>query len=464
MINRFFAHSFIFFAVIFGASQGTAQESCNIDYEVRVDLRKPEFGAYNIYDTIYGRWDQDEIFKAVVPIEGGQTLMAVGEVYQRDKSQPKSKAMAGAHDLLLVQTGRNGRVLLDQIHHVEGLGAVVDALPHERGFAVFANQRNEAGRAVVWMGVFDPRGFMLDQQQVADSDAGLEVFNVVRDSSDGTYLLAASSLGGVSVTKASAVLYRIDQAGKVISRAAFVMGAENRISGIVPLEKGGAMAVGYSYDAAGRKNGWVARLNKKFGLVWQQVYPRGAAAELASGRVMPGGQALAVTGAAVPISEGRKAGWVMAVSTDNGAVIWQRFFSGALNFSGRDLLVSPDGVVSAILDGDAAQGSDEIPHIRLVTIRPRGAIFSAEAFYNGAAVDAFRLASGPKGERILVGTTLVPHQIGKPGSLEKSKDGLVNPEAGADLSMSQQGWMLVAPSAEGYKDPCAPLRAERSQN
>lgn len=427
MINRFFLIIAIFSVFCIGPAGARAQD-CRVEYEAIINLHKPEYGAYNLWDTVYGEWSGDEVFRDGLAGPDGRRLTVIGE--RRGNADT---------ELLFVQIGRNGRVFLNQAHRISGLEEVVSISPHQRGFAVFANRKNDQRRDVIWMGVFDLQGFLLAQSHVSDRKSGLDVYDVKASQDGKSYLLAASAKADASGFPASAVLYRVDVEGKVLSEKAFITGAENRISGLELLDDGGVVATGFSYVASGRRAGWIVRLDEKAGIVWQRVYPRGAAAELTAGALIPG-NLLAVAGMAAPLNGGRKAGWVMTVDADNGEVGWQRFFSGDLDFYGRALQISSDGMISAILDGDAVSEKDEASHIRLVTLSPRGEIFSADAFYNGEAVDAFGFVSGVKSERIITGSSLVTRQADKKEERDKS---------------SHQGWVLAVPSADPYKDVCA---------
>ncbi len=448
MINRFFAIVAVFSALS-AASSGARAQECRIEYEARVNLRKPEYGAYSLWDTVYGSPGGLEIFRDGLYGEDGQRLSVVGEAHRE-----------GVHDLLFVQIGQNGRVLLEQAHRIAGLEEVVRILPHARGFAVFANEKDETGRFVVWMGIFDRRGFLLGQTRIAEAAAGMRVTDVEPSASGDAYFMAASVSAESGGGAPSAALYRLDTAGNILSQNAFVTGGENRISGLELLDDGGVLATGFSSGPDGRKNGWIIRLDKEAGIVWQQVYPRGAGAELIAGKLTQG-DLLAVAGTASSLGEKRKAGWVMTVDADNGVVGWQRFVSGEMDFYGQDLQVSADGVISVILKGVSAgpEGKDQ-PHVRIATFSPRGEMFSADAFYNGEASEALRFVSGAQGARVMAGSTLIPHrqaeQPGQTGEAPEKKDGAEKAEI-----RSYQGWVLAVPSVGPYKDPCARLRPER---
>lgn len=452
MINRFFAILIALSAL--SAVPGAARaQVCRVEYEAHITLRKPEYGSYSLWSAAYGEPGEAEVLRDGIFGEGDDRLSAVGE-----------RGGGDSRELLFVQAGLNGRILLQQAHPLQGLEDVVRILPHQRGFAVFANRKDKAGRRAGWMGIFDRRGFLLGQSPVGDDLAGAQITAAApAPSAGGAYFVAVSAEGaaaspgsgpgGGGATPPSAALLRLGPGGSVLSRNAFVTGGENRILGLDALDDGGVLATGFSHGADGRKNGWIMRLDEKAGIIWQQVYPRGAGAELSAGSPMPGGLfAVAGTATSIPAFPGvkRRAGWVMTVDADGGAVGWQRFFSGAAgtDFYGRDLRVSPDGVISALLGGVAPAGAENRPHVRIAALSGRGELFSAPAFYNGESAAAFRFASGAgaDGGRVLTGSTLIV----RPPPPREGKDAAQAPEI-----RDHQGWMLAVPPAAPYKDPCA---------
>jgi hypothetical protein len=443
MINRYLS----FFAIFLGiaaTSPAAFAQNCNVNYEEMAKLITTEVGAYNLWDTIQGEIDRDEVYKTGLVIESGDLVVA-GRALLKD---------ADNNQLVIARIGRNGRVLWEEFHAVAGLEDVIRIEQHEKGFIVVGDQKTEKGRDAIWIGFFNPLGSLLGQKQITNSKAALHVYDMVPAKDGKSYLLAATLKLDSLEQPSSAVLYQIDASGKVFQDKAFINGMENRIQGLDMLDDGGVVATGYSYGEDGRKNGWIMHLNPDFGIDWQQLYPRGAGAALVAGHSMLNNM-IAVVGTAAPAKKGGlRAGWVMVVSEDSGTVGWQRFFTSEQHYTGRDLNVTEDGIISVMLDGDKAGETIEPEHIRLLTLNPRGSMFSSEPYINGQAVDGYQMILGPNLERIVIGRTLVERTAGP----SKAKEPKAEPKAAAKQKVetvkTQEGWIVAAPSTEPYKDPC----------
>jgi len=452
MINRFLHFSLVF-SLVFLPLAARSADKCAVQYEMRMDLKDPDGGSYNLWDTVYGDSQKEQVFKSGFPAVLPMAQMVVaGEEYVQDRDEK---------DLLFGQIGKNGRVIMTAIRPLEGLQNLVKILPYGDKMLVFANVRRQEGpdgkaHNGIWLGHFDMKGNMISEKEVSDPKADLVLFDVIPSRVAGEYLLAATIKKKSLQQPISAILYRMKADGSLLSDHAFVTGTENRIMGLDVLAGNGYIATGFSYGEDGRKNGWIARLNNDLGIVWQNVYPRGMGAELVAGQSMLN-NTIAVVGHSAPAGDGALAGWVMVVDADSGTVGWQRFFSGSLHFMGRDIAVSEDGLISVLLDGDVpsgakdSEGKDLISHIRLLTLTPQGGLFSSDAFTNGAGVDAFHIMTGLAGERLVLGSSKILYKIEKPVVPEKGS----KPEQDVvDMVPSHDGWIVAFPLSEPYKDPC----------
>lgn len=411
-------------------------QTCNVNYEEVMKLLTNDAGNYSIWDTVQGEVGVDETYKAGVVIEGGDVVVA-GErlVHGAPKKQ-----------LVIARLGRNGRVLWETFHDVAGLESTMRILPHEKGFLIVADQKLEKNRDAIWIGILNPLGNMIDQKQIVDQKASLHIYDAVRSVSNKSYLLATTSAPDSLDRPAATILYKIDNAGKVIGNNGFMTGMENKLQGLDLMADGGVIGTGYSFTEDGRKNGWILRLNQEFNIMWQQVYPRGAGATLSAAQGMLN-NTIAVVGTAAPAKKGGlRAGWIMVVDADSGVVGWQRYVQSDQHYSGRDLMVSKDGLISVMLDGDKGPETQEPEHIRLLTLNPRGAMLASEIYMNAETVDGYQLLEGPNLERIVIGRTQVAHQIEK-------KDAKADEEK-FTVERSKEGWVVAAPSVEPYKDPC----------
>lgn len=434
----------LIFLLLSGFAGARAQaQNCNIEYEAIVKLHAPRVGAYNVWDSVYGEIPTHERFKSALVLDTG-TVLAAGE--RIDPADGDRK------DILLVEIGRNGRVLWAQHHAVSGLADVVKVAAHDKGVMVLANIKPEKGRRFIWFGIFDLKGNFLSSKVVKDPANHLKAHDFEFSASGEAYVVAAAAEPVKGDAPGWSVLYRVNKSGAVIADHAFVIGSENVMYDLYPMDDGGYVASGVINNAAGRKTGWVMRLAEDLRMMWQKSYPRGAGAELARAHSMLAGT-LVVTGTALPLVEGNRAAWAMVVNGNSGDVIWQRYFSGSLHFDGRDVMVSEDGLISVLIDGDTPDGADEVEHVRLLTLNPRGVVFSSDAFFNGAAVNAYALIPSKGAERLIVGDTRIAHKVEYPGGAEAQ-----GPHMPDQIVQSLEGWMLAATGVDPYPDPCRTVK------
>lgn len=434
-------------------------QGCEVQYQALVNLRSPFVGSYNVWDTVHGEIETDEAFKDGFTLEGSNNLYVVGT--RIDKSKPDIK------NILIVEVGRNGRVFWEEVHEVKGLSEIVRVIPHPKGAMVLANiDLGEKRRKHAWLGVFDKRGALLSSKTLKDGNADLTAHDITPAGNGKSFVVAAFSQKEGSGQPGWSTVYRVNASGAVISYQAFVIGAQNAIYDLQTLKNGEFMATGYIHDAGGRKTGWIMRLADNLRMVWQRSYPRGAAAELVAGQQTIDNIFVAA-GTALPIGDGNRATWVMTIDENSGDIGWQRYYSGELHFDGRDILTNDDGMISVLMDGQTPKGSDVAEHVRLLTMNPRGVLFVSDEFFNGKGVDAHNLTSTPTGERLIIGDTVLEHQIenvetGEFGpEMPKQDEGRVDEgeaveEDGPVLEKSLQGWVVAFTGVDEYEDPCKP--------
>lgn len=429
------------FAVLMMASPAWSQ-SCGYNKEAIVNLRKPIAGSYNVWDTIHGDLEHTERFYDALPLEGGATVLMVGD---REGAEDVQKSP------FMIAVGRNGRVVWEKAIEIPGYKTLVKMEEHPRGLLLMANIHEGAkdqGRDRIWIGAFNVEGERLWQTTLKGA-AGMHVYghDVEHDAESKSFVIAMTR---ATVQEGSAplttMLYRINESGRTMNSRAFAIGADNTIEDIEIMDDNSIIGAGFANNAVGRRDGWMMRVTPDFILNWQAPYARGAAAELTGVALLGKKQEYAVAvGTALPKDEGLRAGWVMAVESAGGDVAWQRYFSGDLHFEGRDVITNEEGLTSAILDGETPDDSDEIEHIRLLTFNPRGDLFTSDEFFNGEGVDAVRLIQTPRKDRLILGSTRVVERIG-----------LVQDGDDAETKVTVDAWAVAAPRPEHYEDPCIP--------
>lgn len=424
-------------AVLGTVSPAWAQ-NCTFSKEAIVNLREPVAGSYNVWDTIHGDLEHTERFFDALPLEGGATVLMAGD---REGGEEEVKSA------FLIAAGRNGRVLWEKPLEIKGYKQLIKMEPHPRGLLIMANV-NDGKRDKIWIGAFNVEGERLWQTSLqAQGGMHLYAHDIEHDADKKSFVISMSRAGkDGSGEPLTTMLYRINEGGRTINSRAFAIGADNTIEDIEIMKDGSVIGAGYANNAAGRRDGWIIRVTSDFILSWQEPYARGAASELEAITMLGKDQEYAAAvGTALPRAEGNRAGWVMTVESAGGDVAWQRYFSGGLHFDGRDIMTNEDNLLSAILDGETPEDGDELEHIRLLTINPRGDLFASDEFYNGDGVDAVRLMETDTKNRLIVGSTRTRERVG-----------LVQDGDDAESKVTVDAWAVSAPRADKYEDPCVP--------
>lgn len=436
MIAHRFLLAFIFVLCFMQPLQVRAQ-NCDVQQESIIKLRAPSFGAHSIWDAIHGEIETGERFKTALVIGEVNTVFVAGERVLSELDERKV--------LIFSEIGRNGRVLWEKQHDVSGLVDVKAMVKHPEGVMVMANIQpaSKGGRPYIWIGIANIQGELLSQTSVKGGKAHLIGHDLVKAQRGKSYVLSAFSEVQDSGQAGSTVLYRLNSKGVVLSDQAFVIGSENALLDLHVMENGDYIGAGYVYDAYGRKAGWIMRMNNDLRMIWQQSYSRGAGAELVAGYPMLSGT-YALTGTVLPAREGHRGGWLMVVEAGGGAIAWQRYFTEGLHLEGRDVITRDDGIISVLLDGQKPEETEMKEHVRLLTLNPRGVLFSSDAYFNAEAVDAYQILPGAQLERLIIGSTEVMYQI------EKDKEEDAEPM----LERSLEAWIIAAEGADVYDDPC----------
>ncbi len=474
MFNKVKSIIFNFFLFLFltGIFSPANAQDCKTYGDAIVNLRPAALGSYNVWDSVYGEAQDDERFVDALVLESGYVL-AVGERVNKD----------GEKSLIWVEVGRNGRTLWSAEQNIPDLVNITRVLPHEKGAIVLANITPKNKPAHIWIGVFNKSGVLQSTSSIKGGANALTGYDIESSKSGKSYVVAAYAENKKSGQPGWSMLYRINLKGGVMSDQAFVIGSQNAMHDLQRMENGEFIAAGYMNDAGGRKTGWVMRLREDLGMMWQQQYTRGAGAEFH--KITPlAPDGLVLTGTAAGTGGANHAAWLAVIEENSGNLSWQRYFTSKISgYSGRDVMVNADRVISVIINGKAIkdplesmpkpdekpnekmaepiqpQSADMIEHIRLITLDPRGKTLDVQELFNGLQADAKRLILGQNQERIIIGETKVSSDVyseveAKPvANAEVS----IKPQVKSEKIQNLQGWALAATSAEPYKDPCVTI-------
>lgn len=441
MMDKFFPVFLIFFAAFPAWAQSPLQ-NCALRPELIFEMGEAEYGAYNVWDAVYGEMNTDEGFSSGVVVESGN-VVAAGE-----------KASFGKEGkvLQLVEFDQRGRVVWEAEHAVEGLFGIKKMLSVPGGFAVMGTVKDKKSRSSVWLGFFDRGGKILDRKKIEVNGNSLLPDDVILQTDGKGFLLSAAE-GDEKKEIFHAVLYHLDMKGRVKDRQSYMPGLDNRVSSISPVGKNQYIASGYLRGEDGRITGWMLRLNADGSLVWQRQYPRGSMAGIVKSMAFTGENVLAV-GETKPSGGGLSAGWVMMIDGGTGDVIWQRYYTADMNQSAIDILVNMEGLASVMLAVTKTLGVENTEgkkdYIRLLTVNARGELAKSDEYFSAEGAQAAQMIGGRAGERIVLGRSDIVYKIEpKPGAAVET------------LRHGWNGWVTAGAPMESFDDPCLQSEAFR---
>ena len=441
---------------------------CDIAREAIMQLRPAEYPASAVWDSIYGAQDMQERFVGGTVLES-ERMLAVGERFGGKDATA---------ELIIADIDTYGRVVQEQTHKIPGLRGVNRMASVKGGFIATGRIRTAKEKARAWFGFFDATGKILKSKEIGDKKFALEPQDIIPMNKNSGFLAAVAA--EESAGTHHAVIYKMDSMGNAVLHRAFAPGLDNKIISLSPAGPDHYMATGYIRGDDGRRNGWLVMFNKNAEIVWQRQYPRGRAAQF-NRSVDYDRDNMIVVGESVPAGGGNRAGWAMMINRVSGDIIWQRYYTGQLEYSARDVMVSgKDGLFSILLDSNTSEkeeDKDVMPSIRLLTLDPRGNALFSDDFMNAEGVHAYELVLGPNEHRLILGGTNMAYRPKAPeppppilpkdeksGPIMSPINSFQNPvevkpveEAKPvvpEILRSMDGWAIAATAVPPYKDPC----------
>lgn len=416
-----------------------AAVSCLLIPDAIIPLKPPTFGGPLAWRRVLGIEGIDKLVDMMPLADGGVVTVGDSARYTREKGAEPMKLHLSRFDV-------NGKNLFEKRLDIKNYVTVRSGIVVKDKIVVASLLRTDKNEDSVQIDFFDGAGRV--KNTVVLSEPGLDLIPAdMIANADGdslTLAVTASKRSGKDKKNTYTVLFRISEAGKVLSRREFLPGVPNRVEQLQRISNGQIVGAGRVEIEGGRESGWILRTSRQGDLVSQRPYARGGQAQLLKA-IDDGNGGLYTVGEAIPAGEGYRAAWIMHLNPEGG-VIWQRFLTGKYSYRAVDELYIKDGRLQILMAGKPiADGGRE--HARIITFSTIGTILSDEALLEGTNSVPVRLIEhSVTGKRILAGHAQTGFaQYGIP-----EKDKL----ATYDMWLAQLGTMAT------YADPCKAAQVE----
>ncbi len=330
-----------------------------------------------------------------------------------------------------------GRPVWEKTYAVDRLSRAIKLQQTENGYILAANAAGS-----VWLGFFDEQGVLTGNKIIAEPSMRIEATDMVMAIDGSGYILTITKVIETGTGKNKAIrkegsVYKIDTKGAVAWKRSFSMGGDGELLGLSAVkfsdDQSGYIATGYLENEAGKKLGLVLRLDSSGALIWQQEYARGLQSQFTVSSVYHEKYILAF-GDVRPGDAGTLGSWLALVDAADGKLHWQRYYSGetgAHDYRARGVSVNRDGLITLMMQAQMPEGykppkpkdeSDKtksdstmvgditIPEMmnyaHVLTLSPRGVTLSGDSYFQGKGVTASQMIEGPKGERMIAGSTI----------------------------------------------------------
>lgn len=419
-------------------------QTCKPDYEMIVEMKEPEFGADNLWDTVYGDEENIEEFDTVLALESGNIIVAGIKDYEH--AQMVGPTLPGKR-LVVAEIDARGRVVWSRETLISDLMQVQKILPAEKGYIALISTKAADGNVLARLLFLDVAGNIVRERNIGEKGKDLLPRDMAMGWDNKSYVMVASvSRSGES---SHVQFYHIDKVGGILTQRSYQIGVNTILLGITRSDKNFYVATGQTGEAQNKQNAWVVKLNGDGEIIWQRQYKRGRGARLISAADF-GDAGVIVTGQALSATDESSAGWVMMLDHDDGNTIWQRYYRGKNHNTTIGVVTDAGRSISVLINsknpGNENGVSMEDEFVRLLTLNSRGIAVYQDNFYNGHGVIAAQMVADPTNSmRFIVGKTQVLYRgAAEPDSKEP-------PKAHASL----EAWALAAQKKEITDDICA---------
>ncbi len=420
-------------------------QACAVTPEVIIGLREPRQANYTAWDYVYGEKHMEQLNDAIQLPD--RSVVAAGATWRKNRSREKRP--------LLFMLDRRDRMLWENRH--EDLDETIEfkslELLDEDAVKVFGTKGMRREDRTVWLGTYaisgEEKGRLLSEAEISDADHNLLYEDHTKPHDGEGYVLAARARDKARPGNEHGVIYRIDNAGKVLWKRSYKPGMTNRLYAVSAVTDENGM--GY-YIAAGsfdvdtqKRAGFVIAIDEKGRLAWAEQYPRGLYASLRAIAPVTDGDFVAVGDVDPQEGDYKQSGWIMRIETESGEVMWERYVSvDGMRVFGRGAIGYADGRIAAAMETRNLPGGDKPENAHLLTMSARGVIFRDDPFLEGRGVRVGSFKLNGKEQRFVAGSAFGSYKADDP---EKTGN-----------YETLDGWMIFAPALDPYIDPCIPRR------
>lgn len=412
--------------------------ACTIIPDAIVPLKVPSFEGAVEWRRVLGIEGADLIADMMPLADGG--IIVVGETtpYTREKGRLPPQ-------LLMIRLDVTGKPIFEKRLPLKDFKKVAGGVILRDKIITASQLQDAKGQSVVQLDFIDGGGTQkLKPVVISETNNDLIPADIVINADGTTLTLGVTVISRKNAKDSYTVLYRLDGAGKVISRREFLPGVPNRLERLERLSSGQIVGAGRVRAGDAREAGWLLMVSRQGDLVMQRQFPRGSQAQLTK-VIDDGAGGMYAFGESIPSDGTYRAGWLMRLN-GQGEVIWQRFFKGKYRYGAVDGSLMKDGRVQVLMYGRPVdEGGRE--HARVLSVSSIGDIQQEEAFLESTnAVPVRIMEHSVTKRRLLAGYA----QTGFADYGIPEEEKLATYDA----------WIAGIPSLPMFEDPCKPAQRE----
>ena len=411
------------------------QSACNIVSEEIIPLRVPSFDVPILWKKVLGSPGPDLPVDTVPLADGGFVVVGESANYDKDKG-------LGPKQLYMARLDINGKVIWEKRNDIKGFAHASAGVAVKDKLAVLSGIESPDKIKTVQIDFYDGLGTQKSTTSFKDPVYNLIPEGLIGDSKNQTLTVALWAVNRTNTGDNFTILKKVSVDGKEISSRQYLPGVPNHLESFKKAANGNLIGSGQIINN-GVTSGWIFYVDGDNGnLIFQRPYARGMQSNLRGIASDTDGNFIAI-GNSVPSGQGTRAAWVMKID-GSGEPIWQKYIQGRYAFAGKDINVTKDGRILAMMNARPLEATGGREHVRLLTFTSNGQLQGDEALIEGANAQGVNLFAR-ESSRIVTGVTQV---------------GLADYALAQDQkSAGYDYWILGLPKLSAYSDPCSTSRS-----